>query len=124
MLNIMNIDDNKVIYVFVKRKHLTSVIDELIIHDENTSHLFSLMGTVDHPSFTRTRNWLSEKGYIHKEETWINGDRVLKPFYFNNNLLTKGEKFLCASAWGVQFEMNKKRKMNKILKRKINATHI
>lgn len=119
----MNVDNNRVLNIFVKRKHLIGVIEEIIIHDEDKNGLFSSIGSVDHPSFAKTRNWLAFQGYIYKEEVSVNGDRVLKPFYFNNHLLEKGEKFYCAAAWGVRFESNKRSKLRKILKRKFNATY-
>ena len=52
----------------------------------------------DHPCFTRVRGLLANKGYIRIEESYSNGDRVLKRFYINRYLFEEGDKFCCAGA--------------------------
>jgi hypothetical protein len=54
---------------------------------------------VDHPTFTKTKKWLENNKYI-KVASSINGDVVIKPFYFNNVYLETNERFLCAAAMG------------------------
>ena len=52
----------------------------------------------DHPCFTEIRESLGRKGYIEIERGWVNGDRVLKPFYINRYLFQEGDKFACGAA--------------------------
>lgn len=59
----------------------------------------STTSSVDHPAFTGLREHLGARGFIRIERGWWNGDRVIKPFYFNGLLLNVGDKFLCAGAW-------------------------
>ena len=85
------------IWVFVNPKYLTSESKGYSYYSE-TGKSYGSMGITDHPYFADTRDFLGNKGYIHIERSWSNGDRVLKPFYFNNVLLEKGDKFMCAAA--------------------------
>jgi hypothetical protein len=82
----------------IKEDYLTSVANELICEQTKTGSSWSSHGTIDHPSFTRLREYLSREGRIYLEAGWVNGDRVLKEFYLNDALFKPGEKFLCASA--------------------------
>lgn len=84
-------------WVFVRPEHLTSVTNELYYLNEHGKSYGSL-SSIDHPSFTATREWLGKNGYIKIEKGWCNGDRVTKPFYFNNVYMEVGDKFSCASA--------------------------
>lgn len=52
----------------------------------------------DHPSFKKLRNELSDRGYIQKQENWLNGDVVIKPFYLNRIYFDTGDSFYCSSA--------------------------
>ena len=63
-------------------------------------------GTEDHPRFRDARNFLEKEGYIKVERSWSNGDRVLKPFFFNNVLLKTGDAFYCACAMRYSFSTN------------------
>lgn len=87
------------IWVFVDPKYLTSEQEGYRYFDEKGQRM-GLIGSTDHPYFTRTREWLHNNGWIEMETSWSNGDRVLKPFYFNNVLLDKGEQFSCGCAMG------------------------
>lgn len=52
----------------------------------------------DHDEFTKLREQLESQGYIKCERGWWNGDRVLKPFMFNDKKFKKHEKFPSACA--------------------------
>lgn len=54
--------------------------------------------SVDHPAFASLRKYLGQNGYINIETRWINGDRVMKPFYLNEVFFNVGDKFVCAAA--------------------------
>lgn len=64
----------------------------------------STTASVDHPAFAELREHLGARGLIHINRGWVNGDRVLKPFFFNDRLFEVDEKFPCASALGIQFK--------------------
>lgn len=83
-------------FVFVKPDHLVMISECLSIYSP-TRH--GIMGTVDHPSFHKTREWLSTNGYIEKANS-SNADRVQKPFYFNNVYLDVDDTFYCSAAMG------------------------
>ena len=85
------------IWVFVKPEYLTDIPVELVSYDSSGKKYGSLSHQ-DHPSFTNTRNFLENEGFIKTERNWSNGDRVLKPFYFNNVLMQEGDQFSCAIA--------------------------
>lgn len=53
---------------------------------------------VDHPAFAALRQHLAARGYIEMQTSWVNGDRVLKPFHLNKVPFLKGDKFLSAAA--------------------------
>lgn len=59
----------------------------------------------DHPAFTSLRNRLEKEGYIKTERSWLNGDRVTKPFYLNNMYFEIGERFSSAPALGVTYDI-------------------
>ena len=82
----------------IKEDYLTSVANDIICEQSSTGSSWSSRATIDHPSFTRLREYLSRQGHIYLESGWTNGDRVLKEFYLNDVLFKVGEKFLCASA--------------------------
>ena len=56
-----------------------------------------LLGQVNHPSFETLRRALHDKGYIHMETGWINGDYALKPFKLNGHLFKAFKQFPCAA---------------------------
>lgn len=60
---------------------------------------FGSLSSDDHPSFKKIREILKNNEYI-ETQSWWNGDRVLKPFYFNDIYLQEGDTFYCAAAWG------------------------
>ena len=68
-----------------------------------------ITASVDHPAFAELRTHLEHRGFIKTERTWHNGDRVLKPFYFNDRLFEVGEKFPCAAAQGVQYRITSRK---------------
>ena len=74
---------------------LPEVLDIELTEDGSQNH--RIVGSTDHPSFTRLRKHLEQNGYI-KTENWCNGDRVLVPFYLNQVYFDVGEKFPCAAA--------------------------
>ena len=59
----------------------------------------------DSACFNEIRMRLSKRGYLHIEDGWSNGDRVIKPFYLNRMLFDIGDKFVCAAAH--QYTMKK-----------------
>lgn len=83
-------------HVFVDPKYFTSEPNgySMIQHGQTRGSL----GSQDHPYFASTRDMLEHNGYIKCERSWHNGDRVLKPFYFNNVYMNVGEKFSSATA--------------------------
>lgn len=68
----------------------------------------SITGSEDHPEFAKLRKQLGELGYIHIENGWVNGDRVLKPFKLNGLILEEGDKFSCAAAFGTRWTVIQK----------------
>lgn len=92
------------IWVFVNPRYLDSVQNG-VSYDTGFGKC-GLMGTEDHPKFRDTRNFLEREGYITTERKWSNGDRVLKPFFFNNVLLEEGDNFSCAPAMKYGFSDN------------------
>jgi len=95
----LEMDFNEPIYVFVNPEYLVDVPECVIMYSAKHEREGSY-SSVDHPSFTRTRKSLANQGYISIENKWINGDRVIKPFYFNNVLMEVGSPFYCAAAMG------------------------
>jgi hypothetical protein len=89
-------------WVFVRPEDLTSITVQTSIYSSQGKKSGAI-SSIDHPSFSKTKEQLVNSGYI-EEAPWINGDTVLKPFYFNNVLLDVGDKFLCASALGYRKE--------------------
>ena len=63
-------------------------------------------GSTNHPMFESTRRWLERSGYIKVQEAWLNGDRAIKPFFFNNVLMEVGDKFYSAGAWSTKFRQS------------------
>lgn len=84
-------------YVFVKPEHLSSTRNGYDIINSNGQRT-SFISSEDHPNFRDTRRWLKQNGYIKCEHRWLNGDRVIKPFFFNNVYMDVGEKFGSACA--------------------------
>lgn len=94
------------IWVFVSPRYLTAETKGYQTFDER-GRKNGMTGSVDHPYFTETRNWLHNNGWIKMETGYWNGDKVIKPFYFNNVLLNAGESFGCAPAMsGKRFTKN------------------
>ena len=89
-------------WVFVKPEYLTGCTKGFsVVTSSGKKH--GSMSTEDHPYFRDTRNWLAQNGYIKMQTNWINGDRVTKPFYFNNIYMDVGDQFSCASAMSYQY---------------------
>lgn len=86
-------------WVFVNPKYLTSLTRSTSIYTPSGKRMGST-STEDHPSFRDTRQWLGRNGYINIETSYWNGDRVTKPFYFNNVLMDVGTQFSCGAAMG------------------------
>lgn len=84
-------------YVFVHPDYLTNCTTGYSVIKGNGGNI-GIIGSEDHPYFRDTRNWLARNGYIEMQKSWSNGDRVLKPFYFNNVYMDVGEQFSCAPA--------------------------
>lgn len=64
--------------------------------------------SVDHPAFAALRKHLAARGFIEVQTTWVNGDRVIKPFYLNDVYFDVGDKFLSASAMQGHLKYRKK----------------
>jgi len=90
-------DKNLIPYVFVNPKYLISVQNGFDVINSNGNR-YSSIGSEDHPFFNSTRKYLEQTGYIKCEHSWVNGDRVIKPFYFNNVLMNVNENFASACA--------------------------
>lgn len=58
----------------------------------------STYSSVNHPAFDELRKHLGWAGLLHIEDSYSNGDRVLKPFKLNNILFNEDEQFVCATA--------------------------
>jgi hypothetical protein len=92
------IDTSYLDSVFAGHKCVTS--------ETGSSH--SSIKHVNHPAFTTLRKHLAERGYIHIESNWHNGDVVLHAFKLNDVMFYPGEKFCCASA--MKYYLNNKDK--------------
>ena len=90
-----------------------SLPDAIICELTETGSTFSSHGTVDHPSFTRLRNYLEARGYITTSRVSSNGDKVTKEFYLNDVLFKPGEVFFCASAMEFHLERSEKHPLKK-----------
>ena len=93
------------LWVFVRPEYLSSVArggSRCVVRNGKSVPQGS-MSHKDHPYFDDTRNHLEREGYIHGERSYSNGDRVLRPFYFNNILLEEGDQFSCAGAMMYMF---------------------
>ena len=86
-------------WVFVNPKYLTSLTCSTSIYTSAGKRMGST-STEDHPAFRDTRQWLGRMGYINIETSYWNGDRVTKPFYFNNVFMDIGAQFSCGVAMG------------------------
>lgn len=89
--------------IYINRDKLTSV------HLGYNWNGMGMSSSQDHPAFTQLRERLGKEGYIKIEYSWWNGDRVTKPFYLNNMYFDIGEKFSCASALGVTYDIAKRK---------------
>ena len=94
----------------LKREYISDVTDTkhmtLNMYDGSTISGMS-HGTIDHPEFTKLRDMLQQQGYISTERSWINGDKVLKPFSLNTLKFKIGEQFPCAAALDVLLSIKK-----------------
>jgi hypothetical protein len=61
----------------------------------------------DHPEFKKLRNELEDKGFIHTERNWWNGDVVLQEFLLNGFRFRKGDQFPCACAMAAYLKFHK-----------------
>lgn len=64
--------------------------------------------SVDHPAFAALREHLEHNGFIAIQRSWVNGDRVTKPFYLNEVYFDVGDKFVCGSAMCGHLKFRKK----------------
>jgi hypothetical protein len=83
----------------IKEEYLTSC-NEAFTWISPTGHGPSgtVASAVDHPAFAALRKHLAVRGYIEMQTNWVNGDRVIKPFYLNEVYFDVGEKFVSGSA--------------------------
>lgn len=88
-------------------QYMCSVYSGFKAVDDGTGKSTSVTSTTDHPAFAELRNQLERRGYIKTERSWINGDRVLNPFYLNDYLFERGDKFLSACAIKNTIEFSK-----------------
>ena len=93
----MDLDFDMPPYVFVNPDYLVSTPAGFSVINSK-GFTTELSGSEDHPFFRETRKWLEQSGYITCQRTWVNGDRVIKPFYFNNVYMNEGDTFSCACA--------------------------
>ena len=91
--------------VFIHPEYMTTVPDGYDVITAEGLPIRS-QGSTNHPMFESTRNWLERSGYIETQRSWVNGDRVIKPFYFNNVLMEVGATFYSAGAWSTKFKMS------------------
>ena len=91
-------------WIFVDPKYLTSAQNGISYVKGFRRGGFT--GTEDPPRFRDARDFLEREGYINVERGWINGDTVLKPFFFNNILMKKGARFPCGAAMAYGFSSN------------------
>ena len=68
----------------------------------------TLSKAVDHPAFAALRRHLEARGYI-ETQSWINGDRVIRPFCLNEVYFGRGAKFPSATAMHNHIRFRKKR---------------
>ena len=87
---------------------IVSVQDTIRCELSRTGSSWSSHGTVDHPSFTRLRNYLEKQGHIVTSRVSSNGDRVIEPFVLNDVLFESGDTFYCASAMSHYLERQPK----------------
>jgi len=94
----------------LKREYISDVVDAkhmtLNMYDGSTISGMS-HGIIDHPEFTKLRNILQQEEYISTERSWVNGDRVLKPFSLNTLKFKIGDQFPCAAALDVRLSIKK-----------------
>lgn len=93
----------------IKEEYLTSC-NEAFTWITSTGHgpNGTIAHSVDHPAFAALRKHLDARGFISTENGWVNGDRVVKPFYLNEVYFDVGEKFVCASAMQGHLKFRKK----------------
>jgi hypothetical protein len=84
--------------VYIKEEYLCSINLQTDIIDGRTGNSNKVLSSIDHPSFTATREWLGKAGYIKIQRNWCNGDIVLEPFYLNDVLFERDDQFPCAGA--------------------------
>ena len=80
----------------VDNEYLTGVTVKFGYTECNSD--FSIIYSVDHPAFQELRKHLGYRNLIKIEERWLNGDRVLEDFMFNDIVFRTNDKFPCASA--------------------------
>ena len=74
----------------------------------------TMIRSEDHPEFKELRNRLGELGYIRIERSFINGDRVLRPFSLNEWKFKPDDRFLCAGALRVAIDSARKMDRNRL----------
>lgn len=97
----------------IKEEYLCSLNEELSFEYNEYGSKSSIMGSCDHPSFTRLRKYLSDNGYIQMVTNYCNGDSVLNEFFLNDKLFEIGDKFPC----GVAMKFHLKHKTNDFSKK-------
>jgi len=94
----------------LKREYISDVTDTkyMTLNMSDGSAISGMShARIDHPEFTKLRNMLQQEEYISTERSWVNGDKVLKPFSLNTLKFKIGEQFPCAAALDVLLSIKK-----------------
>ena len=81
----------------IDEEYLVSCMIRLTWINEDGDEMGSTSDT-DHPSFANLRDRLSRSGHLKVDTRCVNGDTVLKDFYFNDVIFVEGERFPSACA--------------------------
>jgi hypothetical protein len=93
-----------VMHAIVKQEYLCDVFSGWTDLDKGISSI----SFAEHPAFTATREMLEATGYIRVQRMWVNGDKVIKDFIFNDREFKEGEQFPCACAMGNHLTVSRK----------------
>lgn len=93
----------------IKEEYLTSCNEAFqYILPTGSGPSGTISKAVDHPAFAALREHLGRNGFVEIQRGWINGDRVIKPFYLNEVYFEVGEKFVSACAMLGHLKFRKK----------------
>lgn len=94
---------------FIKEEYLTTCNEAFTwIKPNGHGPSGTISKHVDHPAFKALREHLGRNGFVDIERGWVNGDRVIKPFYLNDVYFAVGDKFVSGAA--MQGDLRFKRK--------------